>query len=78
MFNEEERTIYETRMQSLADIESKIASAEEKGMEKGMEKAFRSIAINMLEIGTDIDTITQTTGLSRCAIEQIMIDKKKA
>ena len=31
MFDEEERIIYETRMQLLADIESKIASAEEKG-----------------------------------------------
>lgn len=31
MFDEEERQIYETRMQSLADIESKIASAQEKG-----------------------------------------------
>ncbi len=38
MFDEEERMIYETRMQSLADIESKIASAEEKGMEKGRGK----------------------------------------
>jgi predicted transposase/invertase (TIGR01784 family) len=40
MFDEEERQIYETRMQSLADVESKIASAEEKGLAQGMEKGI--------------------------------------
>jgi flagellar biosynthesis/type III secretory pathway protein FliH len=48
MFDEEERSIYETRMQSMAEMKSKIASAEEKwmkigmkiGMEKGMEKGL--------------------------------------
>lgn len=35
MFNEEERLVYEVRMQSLADVESKIASAEEKGRAEG-------------------------------------------
>ncbi len=43
MFNEEERLVYEVRMQSLADVESKIASAEEKGMEKGIEKIIRQL-----------------------------------
>jgi predicted transposase YdaD len=38
MFNEEERVVYEVRMQSLADVESKIASAEEKGIEKGRQE----------------------------------------
>ncbi|CAK8710991.1 Transposase [Candidatus Electronema halotolerans] len=40
MFNEEERLVYETRMRALMDVESKIASAEEKGMEKGLEKGL--------------------------------------
>ncbi len=40
MFNEEERLVYEVRMQSLADVESKIASAEEKGMAEGLEKGL--------------------------------------
>ncbi|BAP56483.1 hypothetical protein THII_2186 [Thioploca ingrica] len=38
MFNEEERQIYEVRMQALADVESKITSAEEKGLRRGLEK----------------------------------------
>lgn len=40
MFDEEERQVYETRMQALADVESKIASAEEIGMKRGMEKGM--------------------------------------
>ena len=43
MFNEEERLVYEVRMQSLADVESKITSAEEKGIEKGIEKTIRQL-----------------------------------
>jgi predicted transposase/invertase (TIGR01784 family) len=35
MFNEEERTIYEVRMEAIADVESKIASALEEGQAKG-------------------------------------------
>ena len=40
MFNEEERLIYEVRMQSLADIESKITSAEEKGLRNGLKRGI--------------------------------------
>jgi predicted transposase/invertase (TIGR01784 family) len=35
MFSEDERIIYDVRMQAMLDVESKIASAEEKGLEKG-------------------------------------------
>ena len=38
MFDEDERAVYEVRMQALADVESKIASAEQKGLEKGREE----------------------------------------
>lgn len=40
MFDEEERLIYDVRMQSFLDVESKIASAEEKGERRGMEKGM--------------------------------------
>ena len=88
MFDEEERAIYETRMQSLADVESKIASAEEKGMEKGMKKgrqagrqegrqeAIKAIAIKMIAAGADVHTIIQTTGLLQATIEQLIANKK--
>jgi len=58
-------------MQSLADVESKIASAEEKGMEKGMEKAAQAIALNMLKMKTEIADIAVATGLPQSIIEQL-------
>ena len=41
MFDEEERQVYEVRMQALADVESKIVSALELGMQRGMEKGIK-------------------------------------
>lgn len=76
MFDEEERTVYETRMQSLADVESKIASAEEKGIEKGKQEAIKVIALKLIEAGTDINTIIQTTGLEQTIIEQLISNKR--
>lgn len=72
MFDEDERQVYETRMQALADVESKIASAEEKGLEKGREQgreqgrdeAAQAIARNLLKQGLDYETIAQATGLT--------------
>jgi predicted transposase/invertase (TIGR01784 family) len=79
MFDEEERLVYETRMQSLADVESKIASAEEKGLEKGLEqgreegmnKAAKVIARNMLGKGIDGVTVAEVTGLAESVIKSL-------
>lgn len=40
MFNEDERRVYDVRMQALLDVESKIASAVAEGMEKGLEQGI--------------------------------------
>jgi len=87
MFDEEERQVYETRMQSLADVESKIASAEEKGIKKGIEKGIKkgvekgiekgkeesakAIARNMLKLDIELSTIAKVTGLNKGAIEEL-------
>lgn len=71
MFNEEERLVYEVRMQSLADVESKIASAEEKGIEKGIDKASKTIALNLLKEGTAIEIIAKATGLPEAVISSL-------
>ena len=64
-------------MQSLADVESKIASAEEKGVEKGLEQginmATKNIALNLIKKGTAIEIIAEVTGLSIAYIKQIVV-----
>ena len=81
MFDEEERLVYETRMQSLADVESKIASAEEKGIEQGIEqgidKASKAIALNMLNKGIDRATIVEVTGLAESIIQKLLSHKEE-
>ena len=80
MFDEDERLIYEVRMQSLADVESKIASAEEKGIEKGLEQgleqginlATKNIALNLAKVGTPLAVIAQATGLSEASLNQLL------
>jgi predicted transposase/invertase (TIGR01784 family) len=44
MFSEEERLVYDTRMRALMDVESKIASAEEKGLKQGMAESLLLLA----------------------------------
>ena len=80
MFDEEERMVYETRMQSLADVESKIASAEEKGKEKGLRQgieqgvslATKNIALNLAKAGTPLSVIALATGLSETILNQLL------
>ena len=84
MFDEEERLVYETRMQSLADVESKIASAEEKGLEKGLEQgreeglaeginqATKNIALSLAKEGAAIEIIAKVTGLPESEIKQLL------
>ncbi|MEA3465080.1 MAG: Rpn family recombination-promoting nuclease/putative transposase, partial [Thermodesulfobacteriota bacterium] len=86
MFNEDERLVYETRMQVLADVESKIASADEKGraqglaqglaqgIEQGIERGEREktieIAKNLLNV-LDSSSISAKTGLSLEEVERL-------
>lgn len=77
MFNEEERQVYEVRMQSLADVESKIASAAEKGREEGINEATKIIALNLLDKGIDIKTVAEVTGLTEKAVQVLARDKER-
>jgi len=53
MFDEDERQVYEVRMQTMADIKSQIASAEDIGLEKGLEKGKVEVATALLDILDD-------------------------
>ncbi len=67
MFDEEERAIYETRMQSLADVESKIASAEEKGIEKGE----LNLVIKLLRTRFGDQAHAYDKMLEQCSLKQL-------
>jgi len=75
MFDEEERLVYEMRMQSLADVESKIASAEEKGREEGLaegiNQATRNIALSLAKEGAAIEIIAKVTGLPESVVSNL-------
>jgi predicted transposase/invertase (TIGR01784 family) len=66
-------------MQSLADVESKIASAEEKGIEKGRQEGIEkgindaslAIAFNLLEKGIDLATIADVTGIAEFDLQTL-------
>ena len=75
LFDEDDRLIYDVRLQTIATIESQIASALEKGLRKGLEQGIeqgieqgrlasvRAIARSLLDI-LDAPTIAARTGLS--------------
>jgi len=87
MFDEEERQIYEVRMQAIAEVESKIASALETGLERGIQQgmdrgmalgleqgkqqAIQEIALKLREQGVPLAMIAATTGLSEAQIETL-------
>ncbi len=78
MFDEEERLIYDVRMQAIADVDSKIASALEKGREEGLQtgeqQAQERIALSLLDV-LEADIVAQKTGLS---LEQVQhLQQKK-
>jgi len=63
-------------MQSLADVESKIASAEEKGREEGLaegiNQATKNIALSLAKEGAAIEIIAKVTGLPESEIKQLL------
>ncbi len=71
MFNEEERRVYDVRMQALAEMESKIVSALDKGMEKGRLAEKQDIARALKAQGVDRVVIMQATGLTTSELEDL-------
>lgn len=74
--DETQREIYEMREKTLKDKVSALNQAERKGIEKGIEigeiKKAVGIANNLLKLGMDIETISESTGLSIEEIKEII------
>ena len=71
MFDEDEREIYNIRLQQQMEFESKLGSAKEAGMKQGENKKAFEIAKKSIEQGLDKKTISQITGLSITIIENL-------
>ncbi|NLL11022.1 MAG: Rpn family recombination-promoting nuclease/putative transposase, partial [Methanomicrobiales archaeon] len=69
--DEETRQKYEEREEYLFERKMMLQLAEKAGMEKGMAIAGRKVAINLVALGMDDDTISKVTGLSQEEIKKL-------
>jgi predicted transposase/invertase (TIGR01784 family) len=76
MFDEEERLVYELRMQKLADAATLIISAEEKGKAEGERNATMELARQLLDVLDDA-TIAEKTGLDQTVIVEMRRNTEK-
>ncbi|WP_408893148.1 hypothetical protein [Paenibacillus taichungensis] len=86
--DEQARQQYEARQKFLRDEASMIEGAREEGLKKGLEEGIkegikegeseskRKIAINMLALGLDQDTIIKATGLTLSELEELKKEKE--
>jgi len=70
-FTPEQVRSYEDSLKYYRDLKNSLDTAKEEGKEEGREEREREIVKSALKMGLSVDDITQLTGLSRQAIEQI-------
>ncbi|OMF56907.1 hypothetical protein BK141_26005 [Paenibacillus sp. FSL R5-0765] len=73
--DEEFRQQYEARQKVLRDQVSLMEGAREKGIEEGEAESKRKIALNMLNLGLDQETIVKATGLTSAEVKAIQQEK---
>ena len=75
--DEKERAVFRSRRIFQTDLQSNMATAEDRGIQKGraigeLEKAL-TIARNMVKRDRPIDEIIEDTGLSREEVENLSV-----
>lgn len=77
--NDEQRIIYDMRVNALRDKMSELDEAEKKGIEKGIKEGAKQEKIanakNFLNLGIDINIIARGTGLTIEEIKNIELEK---
>ena len=71
--NKEARYIYDLREKARRDLFSSIATAEERGKEKGIAEGVEKTAINLMQLGVEMDKIQKATGLNPTALEKLKV-----
>ena len=69
--NERERAIYLSRKKFQTDMDSDIATAEDRGEERGIAKGRLETARNLKLLGVSMDLISKSTGLSQDEIAKL-------
>ena len=73
--DEKEWNLYISRQRAIWDYNTGMRTAKEKGIEEGAKLEKLEIAKNMLKKGIDIQTIKDTTGLTKEEIEKLKENK---
>ena len=69
--NEQERAIYRSRRKFQTDMQSNLATAEDRGERRGERKSRIEIARNALQMKMSVADIAKLTGLSHDEIESL-------
>lgn len=76
MFNEEERVVYEVRMEAIAEVESKIASGVAEGLEKGRkegrEEGRNEMVVNAHNSGMTSEEIAKMFQMELGEVEEFL------
>ena len=62
--DERERAVFRSRRMYQTDLQSNLATAEDRGRRIGKEEGAKEIALNLLHLGISLDYIEKATGLS--------------
>jgi predicted transposase/invertase (TIGR01784 family) len=69
--DERERAVYRSRRMYQTDMQSNIATAEDRGRQEGLREGAFAIARNLLEMNMPLDQIVTATGLTREEVENL-------
>jgi len=74
MFDEDERKIYDVRMQALCDVTSKILSAKEEGREEGLKEGRNSMIIKAHQTGMTVSAIATMFDIPQAEVETLLAE----
>jgi predicted transposase/invertase (TIGR01784 family) len=69
--DERERAVYRSRRMYQTDMQSNLATAEDRGRQEGRREGMFAIARNMIAEGEPFEKITRYTGLTREEAENL-------
>ena len=72
--SEQERAIFRSRRKYQTDLQSNLATAEDRGKKIGVKQRSVEIAQNLMNMGFSINQIVTATGLSTEEVEQLKLE----